>query len=226
MGVRPDAALGYRPSSSLGKAPAPRPLAGGEAKVGRQVDFQAQLPPIKSGLKAFLGNIGEASGLMKKKSSRMDSGRNSKGVREGEAQQIGNAEALWARNADPIELQLSQFSDVYNKVIIFRRKTREVIFVTKEFLKFSGFPCEDMSQVFQNTLIHTDILDYLVPHDNSDYRPFRKTIQDAINASQPLSIKVGVRALKKRSVVEVKAGVLHLTPLADGQGVVEAIVAV
>lgn len=107
---------------------------------------------------------------------------------------------------------------------MFRRKTREIIFVTKAFLQFCGFPAATPADVFRSPLLHTDILDSITAPERVDHKTLRRTLKDAIADSKVLSIAVGIRAQKKKG--EIKSGVLHLTPIFDVQRSVEAFVAV
>ena len=124
-------------------------------------------------------------------------------------------------------MQLAHFTDVYSKVIIFRRRTREIIFVTKDFLKFCDLPHTTPSEICRSTLLHMDILDSITTTDAStDVKTLRAAIKHAIDSSKPLSVAVGILSQKRRAgSSDTKSGVLHLTPIFDAQGSTEAFVA-
>ncbi|KAL8276723.1 hypothetical protein RQP46_010902 [Phenoliferia psychrophenolica] len=145
-----------------------------------------------------------------------------------DGQMIGNAESLRAQTPGPVEMQLAHFTDVYSKVIIFRRKTREVIFVTRDFLKYCDLPHESPSDVYRSSILHTDILDSITAIDaGADFKTLRAAIKEAIAMAKPLSLAVRILSQKRRAgSSDTKAGVLHLTPIFDAQGQAEAFVAI
>ncbi|KAK4701370.1 hypothetical protein P7C70_g4861, partial [Phenoliferia sp. Uapishka_3] len=215
MGARPDAALGGFHAHAT---PADTP-AGGQAKVGRQNEFGAAGPSERKGLKSLFKDWSGSA----KKDKRM-----AKLSVANDGQMIANAESMFSRTAAPIDLQLAQFTNVYNKVIIFRRKTREVLFVTGEFLRFCDMPHKKPGDIYRSALLQTDFLDSIAaPEIGADYKTLRRALRNAISSAKPLSVAVGIRSQKKRGTqVEVKSGVLHLTPLYDGAKICEAFVAI
>lgn len=98
--------------------------------------------------------------------------------------------------------------------------------MTKDFLENVGVPAAHPTQVYQSPLLHVDILSLLVAPERGDYKKMRRGLKDAIVAGRSFSVEVGIKA-RRRSQYEadVRYGSLHLSPLMDRDGTVEAFVA-
>lgn len=95
MGDRPDAALGLQaPFHGASK----EFVAGDQAKVGRQNEFEQPEVAAKKGIIGFFNSLGPSASTRKKQSK----GR----MGANEDQQIGNAEALFNRDAAPVDVRL------------------------------------------------------------------------------------------------------------------------
>ncbi|KAL8292443.1 hypothetical protein RQP46_001055 [Phenoliferia psychrophenolica] len=148
----------------------------------------------------------------------------------GDSQAILGAEGM-LKAGGSIEQQMNVFSDVYTKVVVFRKENRRIIFVTEPFLRFVGLPHSTSQEKNSSKVLHKDILDILVAENKTDTSLLRKSIKVAVAAGASCSIACGVRSRVRtltsgRSATVAKQGTLHITPVKDQQGTVEAFVAV
>lgn len=95
-------------------------LAGGQVPKGRVNEWVGL--GEKKGMSGFKGLLRALTGGGRKEVV----SERSEARRKAEGQQIQGAEALFSKKSRPVELQIAQFASVYSKVIIFRRKTREM----------------------------------------------------------------------------------------------------
>lgn len=85
--------------------------AGGQVPAGRQNEYRAEKK--QTGIKALIRSL----------TGKKEAPEIGKRI---ESQQLAGAEALFSKRSRPVELQIAQFSSVYSKVLIFRRKGREM----------------------------------------------------------------------------------------------------
>ncbi|SCV70872.1 BQ2448_3634 [Microbotryum intermedium] len=198
--------------------------AGGEIQPGRKHEGELDGTNQKKrglGLKTWIKSFG----TVKKKEQRSLGDPSS-----GEGQQIGGDEALFSKTAKPVELQLAQFASVYSKVVVFRRSTRQILFVTAEFLGFCGLPNSKPSQIFNSEFILQDILSIITaPQPGQDRTSTRQTLKSAILRGQACSLRVGVKGASRQGnePAFVKyGGMLHISPLINRERVAEGFVGV
>ncbi|KAI5476889.1 NmrA-like domain containing protein [Pseudohyphozyma bogoriensis] len=117
-----------------------------------------------------------------------------------------------------LEGRAGEASQTYDKVMLFRRKDREVLFVTPNFLEACGLPHSTPDEKFSSPLLHADVLDILKFRNKADAKVLGQQIKTAIAEAHPASIPCGVRKQKDGlfSKSEATFGVLHLTPMVDG----------
>lgn len=136
-------------------------------------------------------------------------------------QRLIGAEATFRAEARTLEEQMQYFSDVYSKILIFKRQKREIIFVTRELLQFFGLPYASPKDLFSSPLIHSDLLSILSGGDRTATKALRATGREAVSAGQGFSITAGVRAIGKSRLFGVgqdnsyslTKATVHLTPL-------------
>ncbi|CAO1634918.1 unnamed protein product [Sympodiomycopsis kandeliae] len=142
------------------------------------------------------------------------------------------------RQAAPGRLadQMNFFSDLYSRLIIFKRHKREVIFATKPLLETLGLPVETPFDVYNNDLLHADIVSLMQGSNKGETKALRAAVQDAVRAGDQISLMTGLRQPKtglqglldknngENSIVTYRA--LHITPLHDRDNSSFAFVAV
>ncbi|ORY91586.1 hypothetical protein BCR35DRAFT_70972 [Leucosporidium creatinivorum] len=213
-GSRPTEMVGTLESESFCAYGTPQEgLAGGQVPGGRMNEYR---PPEKkqTGFK----------GLIRALTGKKETPEISKRI---ESQHLAGAEALFSKKSRPVELQIAQFSSVYSKVLIFRRKGREILFTTADLLAYCGLPSTPPMNVYRSVLVHTDILQLIAAPERGDYRMTKRALKDAITGGKSASLPVGIKTrTRSQYEMDVKYGTLHISPLVDRDGVVEAFVAI
>ncbi|KAI5475679.1 hypothetical protein MNV49_001054 [Pseudohyphozyma bogoriensis] len=182
-----------RPTEFAGAPTAPSkvPLAGGQARVGRQNEFRGSGgSERKGGLRGFWEVVSGKSG----RGSQSGHGHGERA----EDQMFAGAEALFDREARPVEIQIASFASVYSKVVIFRRRNREVLFLTSEFLAFCGLSHISTSDIYRSPLIHSDLLGLIAAPQGEDPKVHRRKIKDAVARGISLSLAVDIKMQSRR----------------------------
>lgn len=169
--------------------------------------------------------------------SRIFSKNKPRRIQVGGPQRLLGAEGTM-RQAAPGRLadQVNFFSDLYSRLIIFKRHKREVIFATRPLLETLGLPVESSYDVYNNALLHADILSMMQGSNKSETKALRAAVQDAVREGNQISLMTGLRQPKsglqglleknggENSIVTYRA--LHITPLHDRDSSSFAFVAV
>ncbi|KAJ7642209.1 hypothetical protein FB45DRAFT_902032 [Roridomyces roridus] len=129
--------------------------------------------------------------------------------------------------------QYSVFQNTYNKVFIFKAKKREITFVSPQMLTFLGLPTRTQRELVGSALIRSDVASLLTAgEDRNETRRLREGMKDAVRRGVPCSLYCGVKVPGKGILTrnndssKNKFGMMHLTPLKDGDNAVAAFVAI
>ncbi|KAK4056620.1 hypothetical protein OIO90_002468 [Microbotryomycetes sp. JL221] len=133
-----------------------------------------------------------------------------------------------------IESRISQFTAIYEKVLILRQETREILFATPSFLRFCGLPGTSLLDTCSSKLLHQDCIKIIrggqtqSPADKKSTRSLiKKVMKEGRSASLPCWIQVKeMGAYGREGLLPASRGILHLTPLKDAKGQVSAFVAI
>ncbi|EGG00118.1 uncharacterized protein MELLADRAFT_118111 [Melampsora larici-populina 98AG31] len=133
----------------------------------------------------------------------------------------------FATPCETLENNISSFQSAYSKLLLFRKNSRTIVFVTSDALKFLGLPTDTFHDTYSSALIHTDFFDIV---DMGTHRKtknlktsLKKVILDNLAASvkcrlawshTPSSDHHGALARLKKATV-AKDCVVHLSPLVD-----------
>lgn len=144
------------------------------------------------------------------------------------------AESTMRKEAYNLEDQMEYFSNIYSKLIIFLQAKREIIFATRDCLKFFNLPIETMENMYASPLVHADLISIVQGSSKVETRAVQKAIQAAIRNGESISIRTGVKRVgiltKKSSTIlgsssalakwgeakeKIRFTTLHITPLRD-----------
>ncbi|KAL8287255.1 hypothetical protein RQP46_003707 [Phenoliferia psychrophenolica] len=134
--------------------------------------------------------------------------------------------------ADPLQVfrKLMEFQSTYSRVILFRKGDRAILFATPELLAFCGLP-----ETSAHDLVGSDFLKVLGGVTKEDSSRLRRNIKAATDQGHSYSLAVGLQIKTSQNILlrrktesdrHLKQCILHLTPLCDQRGDVEAYVAV
>ncbi|KAK4703566.1 hypothetical protein P7C70_g2656, partial [Phenoliferia sp. Uapishka_3] len=132
-------------------------------------------------------------------------------------------------SSDPFMNKLSEFEATYSRVILIEKASHTVLFATPELTAFCG-----MLESSGSELIGLDFLKLICGATKEDSRRLRRNISLALDQGHSYSVAVGLRIKLQKNILlrrkgdetEMKQCYLHLTPLSDREGAVEAFVAV
>ncbi|KAJ7112818.1 hypothetical protein C8R43DRAFT_133480 [Mycena crocata] len=128
--------------------------------------------------------------------------------------------------------QYAIFQNTYNKIMIFKFKKREITFVSPQMLAYLGLPTRTQRELYSSPLIRSDVASLLTAgEDRTETRRLRDDFKDAIRRGVPSSlycaIKVPTKGLLLRSdSSRHRFGMMHMTPIKDGDNVAVAFVAI
>ncbi|PWN42464.1 hypothetical protein IE81DRAFT_124085 [Ceraceosorus guamensis] len=152
-------------------------------------------------------------------------------------QLLTGAEGQMRSGAHSLSDQMGYFTELYGKMLIFKRSKREIIFATRELLELAGLPTGSWRDVYDSTLIHADLLSLIQGSEKSETRAIRTAVQEAVRNGTHISLHVILRAtsrrgrllggLKELSGTEVpRSTTVHIAPLKDRDNSSFAFVAV
>ncbi|KAJ7641935.1 hypothetical protein FB45DRAFT_901391 [Roridomyces roridus] len=151
-------------------------------------------------------------------------------------QVIAGAEAMINGSAGARGLgdQYSVFQNTYNKVFIFKAKKREITFVSPQMLTFLGLPTRTQRELVGSALIRSDVASLLTAasEDRNETRRLREEMKDAVRRGVPCSLYCGVKVPGKGILTRNndssrnRFGMMHVTPLKDGDNAAAAFVAI
>ncbi|PWN54058.1 hypothetical protein IE53DRAFT_383399 [Violaceomyces palustris] len=177
-------------------------------------------------LDVLRSNGNSKKGVMSKFFNRSKA-RYSNNVMTGGQQQILGAEANLRREAYTLSEQIEYFSDVYSKILIFKKAKREIIFVTRELLQFFGLPSSTPKDLYNSPLIHADLVSLLCGSDNNETKGIRNSVKSAVKAGHEFSVMAGIRSVRRNGFFSGGGGggsndlelnrwiTMHMTPLKD-----------
>ncbi|KAJ7620417.1 hypothetical protein FB45DRAFT_930173 [Roridomyces roridus] len=149
-------------------------------------------------------------------------------------QVIAGAEAMITAGARGLGDQYSVFQNTYNKVLIFKAKKREITFVSPQMLTFLGLPTRTQRELVGSVLIRSDVASLLTAasEDRNETRRLREEMKDAVRRGVPCSLYCGVKVPGKGILTRNndssrnRFGMMHVTPLKDGDNAAAAFVAI
>ncbi|KAJ7183688.1 hypothetical protein C8R46DRAFT_1344440 [Mycena filopes] len=155
-------------------------------------------------------------------------------------QVIAGAEAMMNGNgmgARGLQDQYALFQNTYNKILIFKFKKREITFVSPQMLVYLGLPTRSPRELHASPLIRADVAALLTAGPGEDSRTetrrLRADLKDAVQRGLPCSLYCGVKIpgtakglLTRSDSTRHKFGMMHVTPIKDGDNVAVAFVAI
>ncbi|PWN50248.1 hypothetical protein IE53DRAFT_411053 [Violaceomyces palustris] len=152
-------------------------------------------------------------------------------------QRIGGAESHLSNAPLPIEEHASRFEQVYSNLLLFRRDSKRIIFLSKALLVTLGYPMSSPKHEYASSLLGKDFLSLIDTGDKTSTKHLRDALRVAIDRSVPYTCSVGMalsskaqkRARRNAATIEsrarpddlgssafrdvgIKRGTLHLTP--------------
>ncbi|KAL8287254.1 hypothetical protein RQP46_003706 [Phenoliferia psychrophenolica] len=129
----------------------------------------------------------------------------------------------------PFEGKIADFEATYSRVVLIHKVHGTILFATPGLAAFCGLPASTADD-----LVGTEFVKIIAGASKDVAQRLRRNIKTAIDHGHSYSLAVGVQikpaartlSLRKREKSEFKKCFLHLTPLSDKDGVVEAFVAV
>lgn len=245
---RPSAAGAYDPSSSRG------PM---EERYARQsTQKQGFVSRLFGGGSSSSNKSGSSSALVSSSGTRagpstaLASPTTSNGPSSNSGQQrLLGAEGL-IRSQPPARIgaQMDWFTDLYSRLLVFKRHRREIIFATVPVLDLLGLPTGNAKQVYKSPLLHADVLDLMRGENRGETRQLREAVKEAVKSGDQISVKTGLRVQKKglmgrmlggatgsgdggaatmlEGSEEMRVVTMHITPLVDRENSSFAFVAV
>ncbi|GAA5900612.1 hypothetical protein JCM6882_000921 [Rhodosporidiobolus microsporus] len=197
------------------------------------------------GVKQILSLKRHATTLFKKRKRAEGEGAAAEGAgEEGAAQQRGQAVPAGEEGhvaptmADPstmpLEKRMLDVQNTYEKLLVVRRKSREILFCTPGFLRFVGLPGTSKEDVFRSPLVHMDLMELVVaaeaPSPGSiPTKELRGRVRRAFEEATPLSTPCGLQVKVEVGGTEstpLVSGRVHLAPLLDLYGECSAVTVV
>ncbi|KAK4055556.1 hypothetical protein OIV83_000102 [Microbotryomycetes sp. JL201] len=153
-----------------------------------------------------------------------------------ESQLLDSAEMFRKRDTGKtggIESRISQFTATYEKVLILRRHSREILFATPSFLRFCGLPGASLVEMCSSKLLHQDVLKIIgggATQNVADRKSTRSTVKKTMKEGTSVTLLCWIQVKEmgvygREGFLPAAKGVLHLTPLKDLKGDVSAYVA-
>ncbi|KAJ7052066.1 hypothetical protein C8F01DRAFT_1172916 [Mycena amicta] len=210
---------------------APRNGAAGQGVGGVMISGSASRGSGGGFLKGLFGRNGGGSGLGY--GSGIQSNSNPR-----QQQVIAGAEATMnAPGEMRFQDQYAVFQHTYNKVLIFKLKKREITFVSPQMLAYLGLPTRTQREQLASSLIRSDMASLITAGDGdrNETRRMREQLKDAVRRGVPCSMYCGVKipgkgmgllARNDDRASRYKFGMMHLTPIKDGDNVAVAFVSI
>ncbi|KAL8277924.1 hypothetical protein RQP46_009743 [Phenoliferia psychrophenolica] len=153
--------------------------------------------------------------------------------KEPASQLLGGAEQGFVEPA-PLQERITEFATTYERVLMFRRTGREVLFATPEFLYCCGLQPMSRAQLDASPILHMDLLDLIEGKTSAEGRQARAALKAAIDGTKKVSVACRIRLREnkmfgvgfKRNKESSVFGVLHITPLTEASGDCAAFVAI
>lgn len=218
-----------------------RPAAGA-VDPARSSEASDQTLTSQKGSQGFMSKIfgGRSGGARRGSGAQISHNSGPPGTRS--TQVLLGAEGVM-RSAAPARLaeQIELFTDLYSRLIIFKRTKREIIFVTPPVIELLGLPSGSASDIHNSSLLHADVLSLILGSSKDETRTLRNAVGDAIRQGRNISVMTGLRKPAKtglmgqllntssREAQDYDGTVfraLHITPLHDRDGASFAFVAV
>lgn len=127
---------------------------------------------------------------------------------------------------ETLEGNISSFQSAYSRLLLFRKNSRKVVFVTSDALEFLGLPTETHHDTYSSALIHTDFFDLMDMGTHRKTKNLRTSLKKVIQDNLAASVKCRlawshvpttdqhVPLLSKKATI-ARDCVVHLSPLVD-----------
>ncbi|GAA6062435.1 hypothetical protein JCM10212_003309 [Sporobolomyces blumeae] len=129
-------------------------------------------------------------------------------------------------NPAPVEAVALDWSSAYEKLLVVKHDTRQILFATSGFLRFVGLPGATPLDVAQSPLIYLDLLELVVaPNDTETTKETRRKVKAALDEPRQCSVGCGIRYKDKRAAgfhAPPVIGRLYIAPLNDWCGDIAA----
>ncbi|GAA5821835.1 hypothetical protein JCM11251_004735, partial [Rhodosporidiobolus azoricus] len=204
----------------------------GEGKKGREKGKEKKEKERDVGVKHLLSFKRHATGLIKrrKKGKEGDVARGGDSAPEGgQTVRVGETDHVAPTMSDPstmpIEKRLLDVQNTYEKLLVVRRQSREVLFCTPGLLRFIGLPGTTKEDVYRSPLIHRDLLELVIAPEAPSVGSIptkelkarvKRAFEEATSLSTPCGLQVRVEVGGgKIETTPLVSGRLHLAPLLD-----------
>ncbi|KAJ7503241.1 hypothetical protein B0H11DRAFT_1984644 [Mycena galericulata] len=128
--------------------------------------------------------------------------------------------------------QYALFQNTYNKILVFKFKKREITFVSPQMLAYLGLPTRTPRELNASPLLRNDMASLLTAgEDRGETRRLREELKDCVRRGVPCSLYCGVKVpgkgiLARSDSTRHKFGMMHMTPIKDGDNVPVAFVVI
>ncbi|KAH9822364.1 PAS domain-containing protein [Melampsora americana] len=132
-----------------------------------------------------------------------------------------------ATPCETLEKNISSFQSAYSRLLLFRKNSRTIVFVTSEALEFLGLPTETHHDTYSSALLHTDFFDLIDMSTHKKTKNLKNSLKKVIQDNLAASVKCrlawslipppdhhGALARTKKATV-ARDCVVHLSPLVD-----------
>ncbi|KAF7335403.1 hypothetical protein MVEN_02193000 [Mycena venus] len=154
-------------------------------------------------------------------------------VRPDGRQVIASAEATMnVPSTRGLQDQYALSQNMYNKILIFKFTKREITFVSPQMLAFLGLPIRTQRDLDSSPLIRNDIVRLVTAGDDrNETRRLREKLKNNIRRGTPCLMHCAVKIpgkgiLTRTDSARYKFGMMHMTPIKDGDDVAVAFVAI
>lgn len=138
-----------------------------------------------------------------------------------------------------LESNALKFQASYSRLILFKKKSRSIVFVTPETLDFLGLPTRTLYDTWDSPLLHTDFLALVESGEaNHKTKALRASLRTAIQSDRAASVQCnltwkyipymnGNAVLNKpKAIIMTRPCFLHISPLIDRSATCTSFVAV
>ncbi|KAJ7833872.1 hypothetical protein B0H14DRAFT_3462436 [Mycena olivaceomarginata] len=145
---------------------------------------------------------------------------------------VGAEAAMNVPGSRGLEGQYALFQNIYNKILIFKCKKREITFVSPQMLVFLGLPTRTQRDLHSSPLIRNDITCLVtVGEDQNETRRLREELKDNIRRGMPCSLYCAIKIpgkgiLTQTDSAQHKFGMMHMTPIMDRDNLAVAFVVI
>lgn len=136
--------------------------------------------------------------------------------------------ARFASPTEKLEKNIHTFQTSYSRLLLFKKNSREIVFVTEGALKFLGLPTETHSDTYSSPLIHTDFLELVEASKvNRKTKNLKSSLKNVIENNTAASFQCNLSwkyipytddkgtLNKSKKVTVTRNCFIHLSPLID-----------